>query len=38
MGPFFAALKDEDLSERVTDETSLYTLYELYWESHTRQD
>lgn len=36
--PFFAALKDEDLSERVTNGTSLYTLYELCWEAHTRQD
>jgi hypothetical protein len=36
--PFFDALKDEDLSQRVTDETSLYTLYELCWEAHTKQD
>jgi hypothetical protein len=36
--PFFAALKQENLSQPVSDETSLYTLYELLWESHTRQD
>jgi hypothetical protein len=36
--PFFTALKRENLSQPVTNETSIYTLAELYWESHTRQD
>jgi hypothetical protein len=36
--PFFAAIKREELSQPVSDETSLYTLFELYWEAHTRQD
>jgi hypothetical protein len=36
--PFFTALKRETLSQPVTDETSIYTLAELYWEAHTAQD
>jgi len=36
--PFFTALKRENLSQPVTDETSIYTLAELYWEAHTAQD
>ena|ERR1700749_3802033 len=35
--PFFTALKQEELSRPVTDNTSIYTLAGLYWEAHTAQ-